>query len=265
MSTDLPDRRLADADWEALIAACRAPVTDFLLWAKQRERTPGRSMRLENREDLARVGQVLPLFGEPWWAAVVYSCFDSVRGTRAVADAFKEPLPPARAAAILAELVLPRGAIQHHRTQPGHRGARIALISACRHARELRLILHGPGGFHERFEELLALPLEWWGRTTCYDLLVRTGMLGVGDQRYQPDRAYLAGSTGPGNGFARVWGVQVSRGNAEQCEQLLREWSRRWEETCARLEVAWEGAPYLAGDFENALCVYQERHPGLGS
>ncbi len=264
MSVDLPDRRLADADWDALLTARRALVTDFLLWAKERERTPGRSMRLRNREDLTRVRQVLPLFGEPWWAAVVYSCFDSVRGTQAVADAFKEPLPPGQAAAILSGLVLPRGAVQHHRTQPGHRGAKIALISACGHAGGIQSILHEPGGFHQRFERLLALPLPWWARTTCYDLLVRTGMLGIGGQRYQPDRAYLADSTGPSKGFARVWGVQVNGGNAEHCEQILREWSRRWAETCARLDISWEGAPYSAGDFENALCIYQERRPVQG-
>jgi len=109
VSVDLPDRGLADADWEALLTARREPVTDFLLWAEERERTPGRSMRLRNREDLTRVRQVLPLFGEPWWAAVVYSCFDSVRGATAVADAFKEPLPPDQAAAMLSGLVLPRG------------------------------------------------------------------------------------------------------------------------------------------------------------
>jgi hypothetical protein len=250
----------AGLSWDALLTARRGPVTDFLLWAEERERSPVRSMRLENREDLIRVRQILPLFGEPWWAAVVYSCFDSVRGTQAVAHAFKEPVPADQAAAILSELVLPRGAVQHHRTQPGHARAKIALISACSHAREIRLILQEPGGFHERFEELLALPLDWWGRTTCYDLLVRTGMLGIRGQRYQPDRAYLAGSTGPGKGFALVWGVPVNRGNAEHCEQILREWSRRWFDTCARLGVAWEGGPYRAGDFENALCIYQERH-----
>jgi hypothetical protein len=259
VSVRQPDQGLADADWDALLAARRAAVTDFLLWAKAREGIPGRSMRLENREDLARVRQVRPLFSEPWWAAVVYSCFDSVRATQAVAYAFKEPVPADQAAAILSELVLPRGAVQHHRTQPGHARAKIALISACSHAREIRLILQEPGGFHERFEELLA-PLDWWGRTTCYDLLVRTGMLGIGGQRYQPDRAYLASSTGPGKGFALVWGVPVNRGNAEHCEQILREWIRRWVETCDRLGVSWEGAPYQAGDFENALCIYQERH-----
>jgi len=261
---DLPDRTLTDADWQALLIVRRGPVTDFLLWAEERERTPGRSMRLRNREDLHRVRQVLPLFGEPWWAAVVYSCFDSVRGTQAVANAFKQPLPPDQAAAILSGLVLPRGAVQHPRTQPGHARAKIALISACGHAGELRSILHEPGGFHERFEELLALPLRWWGRTTCYDLLVRTGVLGIGGQRYQPDRAYLAGSTGPSKGFVRVWGVQVNRDNAEHCERILKAWSRRWVETCARLGVSWEGAPYSVGDFENALCIYQERPPVRG-
>jgi hypothetical protein len=265
VNVDLPDRCQADPDWDALLIARRAPVTDFLLWAEVRERTPGRSMRLENREDLTRVRQVLPLFGQPWWATVVYSCFDSVRGTQAVAKAFREPVLADQAAAILSGLVLPRGAVQHHRTQPGHARAKIALISACRHAEELRSVLFEPGGFHELFEELLALPLDWWGRTTCYDLLVRTGMLGIGGQRYQPDRAYLADSTGPSRGIARVWGVQVSGGNAEQCEQVLREWSRRWVETCARLGVSWEGAPYSAGDFENALCIYQERPPERGS
>ena len=259
MRANLADRRLDDADWDTMLTARRGPVTDFLRWAEERERTPGRSMRLENREDLTRVRQVLPLFGEPWWAAVVYSCFDSVRGTQAVADAFKQPLPPDQAGATLSRLALPRGAVQYHRTQPGHRGAKIALTSACGHAEEIRSILHELGGFHQRFEQLLALPLRWWARTTCYDLLVRTGMLGIGRQSYQPDRAYLADSTGPSKGFARVWGVKVNRGNAEHCEEILREWNWRWAETCARLGVLWEGEPYSAGDFENALCIYQER------
>jgi hypothetical protein len=261
VSIHRPDHPLADADWDALLTARRASVTDFLLWARQRERTPARSMRLENRDDLTRVQQVLPLFDEPWWGAVVYSCFDSIQGTRAVAYAFKAPVRPERAAAILEALVLPRGSVQHHRTQPGHKGARMALISACDAAGEIHRILYGSGGFHQRFEELLALRLDRWGRTTCYDLLVRTGMLSIGGQRYEPDRAYLAGSTGPGKGFAQVWGLQVTRGNAERGEQILRAWSRRWVETCARLGVSWEGAPYSPGDFENALCIYQEHRP----
>ncbi len=148
MRANLADRRLDDADWDTLLTARQGPVTDFLRWAEERERTPGRSMRLRNREDLSRLIQVLPLFGESWCAAVVYSCFDSVRGTQAVADAFEQPLPPDQAAAILSRLVLPRGAVQHHRTQPGHRGAKIALVSACGHAGEIRSILHELGGFH---------------------------------------------------------------------------------------------------------------------
>jgi hypothetical protein len=107
VSKDLPDRRLADADWDALLTARRSTVIDFLLWADERERTPGRSMRLENREDLTRVRQVLPLFGKPWWAAVVYSCFDSVRGTQAVANTFREPVPADQAAAILSRTAGP--------------------------------------------------------------------------------------------------------------------------------------------------------------
>ncbi len=150
MRVNLADRRLDDDNWDTLLTARRGPVTDFLHWAEERERTPGRSMRLENREDLTRVRQVLPLFGEPWWAAVVYSCFDSVRGTQAVADAFKQPLPPDQAGATLSRLALPRGAVQYHRTQPGHRGAKIALTSACGHAEEIRSILHELGGRIER-------------------------------------------------------------------------------------------------------------------
>lgn len=57
----------------------------------------------------------------------------------------------------------------------------------------------------------------------------------------------------------------MNGGNAEHCEQILREWSRRWAETCARLDISWEGAPYSEGDFENALCIYQERRPVQGS
>lgn len=219
-------------------------------------------MRLKNREDLVRTREILPIFEQDWWGAVVYSCFDSVLGTRAVSDRFNKPISGAHAKKFLGGANLPRGAVQHHRTQPGHTGAKIALISACEHSHELRDVLHAREGFHQRFEELLSLHLRSWGRTTCYDLLVRTGTLGIGGSRYQPDRAYLAGSTGPMKGFNKIWGIQVSKTNAQYCEEILRAWSRRWSETCYHLKVEWDGKPYTSGDFENALCIYQEQRRG---
>ena len=254
-----------EGEWRRLVRTRSASLSDFLSWAQRLEQTPGQSVRLKHRQDLGRVRHVLPLFQDPWWGVVVYSCFDSVRGTEAVADSFREPISGDRAAGVLHELKLPPGSVQHHRTQPGHRGAKIALVSACEHVAEVRYVLHDLDGFHERFEALRALDLPWWGRTTCYDLLIRTGLMGIGGGTYEPMLVYLADSTGPAKGFRKVWGIQVSKDNAEFCEGVLQMWSSRWNETCSQLGIPWTGRPYSSGDFENALCIYQEHHRSRGT
>jgi hypothetical protein len=249
-----------------LVGSRKGEIAEFLTWSARREAGAGSSLRLSNRGDVARVKNVIELFGEPWWGVVVYSCFDSEIGTRAVAQAFHDPVSPGRVASLLATLHLPPGSVQDHRTQPGHKGARVALTAACEHATAMRQILLEGVAFHDRYLALRGLQAKQWGRTTCFDLLVRAGQLGIGSRdRYQPDRAYLADSTGPRRGFRTIWGIEVSRSNADQCEQILHSWIERWHETASQVGVPWSGEPYSPGDLENALCIYQERgSPGYG-
>jgi hypothetical protein len=251
-------------EWTALISRRRRHIAQFLSWAAGREATD--PLRLANRPDIARVRRVVDGFDEPWWAATVYSCFDSEIGTRAVADAFRSPVDNNAAERLLSRLALPPGAVQGHRTQPAHKGAKLALISACTYADEFESILKTGSGFHDRFLALRSLHATQWGRTTCYDLLVRAGQIRIASAAtYEPDRAYLAESTGPKKGFRLIWGIEVTRSNAEECEELLRSWSRRWEWVAAEVGVEWRGRPFGPGDFENALCIYQERgNPGYG-
>lgn len=219
-------------------------------------------MRLASRDDLKRVRQIVEQFAEPWWSIVVYTCFDSVTGTLAVAPSLQHPIGAAAAKALLKDLDLPRGSVQHHRTQPGNKGAKTALISACDRAEQLRQILHSRGSFDERYESLRRLRAPQWGRTTCFDLLIRTGQLAVGGHHYQPELAYLAGSTGPKKGFHEVCGIEVTRANVDQCEDLLHGWTQRWDSVAALVGVHWSGAPYTPADFQNALCIFQERATG---
>jgi hypothetical protein len=248
---------VTNEDWINLVGARRHQIAGFLSWVAEREAVD--SMRLSNRGDIRRVQGILDAFADDWWAAVVYSCFDSQTGALAVADAFQRPVSPKEAAGLLSSIELPPGAVQHHRTQPGHTGAKTALISACACAHDFERILREGRAFHDRYEALRGLRAKQWGRTTCFDLLVRTGQLGIGDgNRYEPDRAYLADSTGPRNGFRMIWGIQVTRANADGCEALLRGWTTRWNRIADQVGVTWYGEPYGPGDFENALCIFQE-------
>lgn len=253
-----------DADWETLVTARRPQIRRFLSWASERE--PVDSMRLANRPDIARVREVTHAFANPWWAAVVYSCFDSVLGALTVASAFREPVSLDAADRLLSEVELPPGAVGSHRTQPAHKGAKIALLSACAQADNFERVLVTGSGFHDRYLSLRDLHARQWGRTTCYDLLVRAGQLKIGSKSgYEPDRAYLADSTGPSKGFQLIWGIEVTRSNASACEALLRGWSDRWHLVADEVGVRWPGIAYGPGDFENALCIYQERgNPGYG-
>lgn len=253
-----------DHDWAALIAARYRPVASFLSWAAEREALD--SMRLENRGDIGRVRSIMDAFGQPWWAAVVYTCFDSEVGALAVADAFHNPISASAAERHLSGLELPLGAVKGHRTQPAHKGAKVALVSACDQARDFEAILTTGSAFHDRFLALRRMHAKQWGRTTCFDLLVRTGQLKIGSRSvYEPDRAYLADSTGPRKGFLLIWGIEVTRSNADECEALLRRWSERWQWVADQVGVTWTGEPYGPGDFENALCIFQERgNPGYG-
>lgn len=255
---------VTDDEWAALIGIRRRQVARFLAWTAEREGVD--SMRLANRGDITRVRRITDAFSEPWWAAVVYSCFDSEVGTRAVAEAFRDPVSAEEATHLLSGIELPAGSVRGHRTQPAHKGARVALLSACARAPDFETILKTGSSFHDRYVKLRGLQAKQWGRTTCYDLLVRTGQLKIGGgERYEPDRAYLADSTGPRKGFQLIWGIEVTRSNADECEALLRGWTERWQQVADQVRVTWTGEPYGPGDFENALCIFQERgNPGYG-
>jgi hypothetical protein len=245
-----------------LVSRRQLQIARFLSWAAEREVAD--SMRLANRGDIARAHRVMDAFGEPWWAAVVYTCFDSEVGALAAAEAFARPIPPTVATRLLSDLALPVGSVGGHRIQPAHKGAKVALHSACARAADFESILYAGTGFHDRYVSLRALKAPQWGRTTCYDLLVRAGQLKIGSASiYEPDRAYLADSTGPRKGFELIWGIEVTRSNADECEALLRTWTDRWGWVASEADVSWAGDPYGPGDFENALCIFQERgNPG---
>ena len=254
-------RAVRDDDaWEQLVDARAPELRRFLEWAAACEAgAPETSLRLATRTDVVRCRAILGLFDEPWWAVVVYSCFDSVTGTRVAARTFFEPLPAAIAKAAIDELEFPRGSVQHHRTQSGLRGAKASIVSACQKADQIEKTLTTRGlSFDDRFRRLEEIDVRWWSRTTHFDLLLRAGALAVGGERYSPDKAYLAGSQGPAAGFERVFGVKVTGGLSVVGEAILRRWSTRWIDVARHVGADWDGEPYDSGDFENALCIFQE-------
>ncbi len=163
------------------------------------------------------------------------------------------------AESVLDRIGFPRGSIGHHRIQPAVKGAKQALISACADHKFFNDVLHGDADFDTRYRLLRGARIRQWGRTTSFDLLLRAGTLGIGDRRYQPEYAYLGGSTGPKAGFALVWGV-LPNDNASVvwAEALLRAWTEGWQAVAKRVGVEWNGEPLEPCDQENFLCIYQE-------
>ncbi len=76
-------RALHDDDaWAGLVEGRQEQLRQFLRWAAAREAgTRKASLRLENRDDIVRCRDI-DMFDEPWWAVVVYSCFDSTDTSR---------------------------------------------------------------------------------------------------------------------------------------------------------------------------------------
>lgn len=255
------DRAIEDEEaWFELVRSRKGPIAHFLRWAAACEAgTRQTSLRLEKRDDIVRCRESLPLFEDEWWGVVVYSCFDSTTGTSVAASRFREPLVPVDAERVLAELEFPRSSVQHHRAQSTLAGARRSLISACENAAAIEDVMFDRDlSFDERFMRLVKVDVSWWGRTTCFDALLRSGALGVSGETYRPERAYLRGSQGPAAGFERILGMRVTGTNADLCEAVLRRWTETWSEVADVVSVRWEGRPYDSADFENALCVFQE-------
>jgi hypothetical protein len=170
---------ILDRDPWALVEERRASLRTFLTWAADHERS-GATLRHGERDDIRQAREVLNLFDEPWWAVVVYTCFGSTRGVRAVAASFRHPLSSAAAQRAIAKVDLPPGAVAGHRQRPGPAGAKEALVAACARAQLFRELLHGDLSFEQRYRALRKLRARQWGRTTRYDLLARAGQVGIG-------------------------------------------------------------------------------------
>jgi hypothetical protein len=252
-----------NSTFEDLVRRRAGHLRDFLEWANDRELN-ARSLRTRARPDIAEAREVLAAdwFGEPWWALVVYSCFSSLVGTELAAKEFPEPIPLRSAQHRIRRLEdLPPRSVGHHRIQPGHTGARLALLSACEHSTNFHDVLMADTSFDARYQELRLLHALQWGRTTCFDLLLRAGELAVSGKRYQPKFAYLADSSGPRAGFKLIWGFEIAAKTAAWSEEVLRLWAADWAHVADAVSGCWStsaGGPYSVADLENALCIYQE-------
>jgi hypothetical protein len=248
-----------------LVDERKGEVSSFLEWACGVEQRaiesdrPDWSLRLANRPDIGAAAKAAALFPEQWWGVVVFTAFGSTLGAATVAPEFQRPLPQEEARAVLDRVTFPHGSVGHHRIQPAVKGAKKALAAACADHELFYEVLHSDEDFETRYWRLRNARCEQWGRTTCFDLLLRAGALGVGGRKYAPQIAYLNGSTGPKSGFKKIWGLEITTENADWGEALLWAWTEHWGDVADRVGVDWKHEPYTSGDFENALCIWQER------
>lgn len=249
----------------ALAGKRSAPIRRYLEWARENERSAssddgvGSSLRMECRSDIRDAAEAAALFSEQWWGVVVFTCFGSNLGAETAAPSFQRPRDPAEAEAELDRIAFPRGSVGHHRIQATLRGAKEALVAACDRQDLFHGVLHSRDDFDERYRTLREARVRQWGRTTCFDLLLRAGALGVGGQKCLPELAYLDGSTGPRKGFAAVFGVDPDHGSSPWAESVLAAWAENWQAVADRVGAEWDGPPLYPRDQENFLCVYQER------
>jgi hypothetical protein len=122
--------RLSRDELFSVVDERRDQVRRYLEWAKG-EDTDEWSCRMAERPDIADAREATHLFPDDWWGVVVFTCFGSVLGAKTVASRFQRPLPTGEAEAAIDQIDLPRGSIGHHRIQPAHKGAKLALVAAC--------------------------------------------------------------------------------------------------------------------------------------
>jgi len=250
--------RLKRDELFALVDKRTEAVRHYLLWARKND-TEQRSFRMTARPDIKDAAAAAEKFAEPWWGIVVFTCFGSVSGANVTVPYFQHPLPPSEAQATLDAIHFPRRSVGHHRIQPAVTGAKQALVSACANSELFHTLLHSGDSFDTRYRRLREAHVRQWGRTTSFDLLLRTGTLGIGGQHYKPEYAYLGGSTGPKAGFACVWGVSLNDdATVAWAEALLTAWTEDWEAVADRVSVEWDKPPLEPCDQENFLCIYQE-------
>lgn len=259
------EQGLSRSELFALADVRRQPVRRYLWWALENERFATRSgradlsLRMECRSDIRDAAEAAALFPEQWWGIVVFTCFGSKLGAETVAPSFQRPRDAASAETALETIEFPRGSVGHHRIQATLKGAKQALVAACECHALFHGVLHSPDDFDARYRTLRDARVRQWGRTTCFDLLLRAGALGVGGRTCLPELAYLAGSAGPRKGFAAVFGVDPDSATAPWAEAMLRSWAENWGAVAERVGVQWDGPPLYPRDQENFLCVYQER------
>ncbi len=264
MTTPAPITRSELLD---LVATRRVPVRRYLQWALKNERLAerdgraGLSLRMDTRADIRDAAEAARRFPEQWWGIVVFTCFGSKLGAETAAPRFQHPRGPASAEAALDKIAFPRGSVGHHRIQSTLTGAKQALVAACAHHALFRSVLHDTEDFDGRYQLLRGARVRQWGRTTCFDLLLRAGALGIGGKPRWLTRARVpcGGSTGPRKGFAAVFGVDTDQRHAAWAEAVLRAWADHWQAVAERVGVEWDGEPLYPRDQENFLCVYQER------
>lgn len=249
MVTQLRAALVNDAAWWSLIDDRVEPLRLLLDWAEACEAgEPDTSLRFERRSDIERCHKVLDLFVAPWWGVVVYSCFDSLIGTRAAATGFSEPIPVVMADEAIDQIVLPPSSVQHHRMQATLTGAKKSLLSACEKADELEAVLTAAHrSFDDRFDELMRVKVSWWGRTSCFDALGRAGVLGAGGRPTDPARfTWPDRPAQRRNSEALRFGVPVTKTNADACEAILQRWTDRWSAVLKRVGAGWTGRPTTA-------------------
>lgn len=260
----------AAANWDRLISERSAAIHQFLAWAARTEQAGGtRSLRLAGRDDLRALRSVIGLFPEPWWGICVYSCVDRAEGTRMLARYVPEPVPAGLADQVVPQVSSwPGGMLGGHRAQAGFAGARTCLLSLCEHQDTVREVLTATPMFERAVQRIRELRAPQVGRTTAFDLVLRAGQI-LRDPPIEPGTAHLHGSTGPAAGFRAVWGIDpaADRAAADRAEAILRRWTANWHDVADLAGVPWPWPPFSPGDFENALCIYQDRrlHPRFGT
>lgn len=97
-------------DFHAAVNARRTHLSQFMRWAAAHEGSESQdSLRAEARSDIRDTAEALHSFPESWWGIIVFSCFGSLVGVRAVAGDFQYPVAASKAESALDAISFPKG------------------------------------------------------------------------------------------------------------------------------------------------------------